>query len=98
MKNEEHDIEIIERLKLIEEWILRKIEESIGEYIDNHEFLQMMKITARTSQRWRDIGLIGYSLIEGKVYYKRVEIVSLLVKTYKKKRVNTNWYAENAHE
>lgn len=58
MKNEEHDIEIIERLKLIEEWILRKIEESIGEYIDNHEFLQMMKITARTSQRWMDIGLI----------------------------------------
>ena len=88
MKNEEHDSEIIKRLKLIEELILRKIEESIGEYLDNQEFLQMMKITARTAQRWRDIGLIGYSLIEGKVYYKRAEIVSLLVKTYKKKRVN----------
>jgi hypothetical protein len=89
MKNEERIIEILKRLEFIEELILKKLRGSIGEFIDNQEFLQMMKITSRTAQRWRDIGLIGYSLIEGKVYYNRIEIVDLMMKKYKKKRVNT---------
>jgi len=89
MKNEERIIEILKRLEFIEELILKKLRGSIGEFIDNQEFLQMMKITSRTAQRWRDIGLIGYSLIEGKVYYNRIEIVDLMMKKYKNKRVNT---------
>ena len=90
MKNEKREIEILKRLELIEELILKKVKGSIGEFLDNQEFIQMMKITSRTAQRWRDIGVIGYSLIQGKVYYKRTEIVDLLMKKYKKKRFITN--------
>ena len=78
---------IVERIEKILNG-LKKTENE--EFIDNQEFLQLMKITTRTAQKWRDTGIVGYSLVGGKVYYKKEEITTLLKKSYKKKRITTH--------
>lgn len=82
--------EILSRIKKIEEILSRLIKSEKEEFIDNQDFLQLMKITARTAQKWRDTGVIGYSLICGKVYYKKEEITLLLRNSYKKKHIKTH--------
>lgn len=50
--------------------------------IDNQEFLMMMKVSKRTAQAWRDRGLISYSIVGGKIYYKKADINEMLKKHY----------------
>jgi hypothetical protein len=47
-------------------------------YMDNHEFIMLMKISKRTAQTWRESGLVPYSQIGNKVYYKVADIERLL--------------------
>lgn len=53
-------------------------------YIDNHEFLLMMKISKRTAQTWRDEGKISFSQVGHKIYYKIADVEDLLQKHYVK--------------
>ena len=48
------------------------------EFIDNTEFMQLMKISARTAQRWRSKGMIAYFLV-GRVIYYRLGDVKLMI-------------------
>ena len=65
---------------------LGKIEESVRirqklpeqTFFDNQEFIQIMNISKRTAQGWRDNGLIGYSQIGSKIYYRMADILELL--------------------
>jgi hypothetical protein len=52
--------------------------------IDNFRFLQLMNISAKTAQTWRDRGIIGYSQIGSKIYY-RVSDIKLLMDQFHKK-------------
>lgn len=45
--------------------------------IDNADFIQIMKISKKTAQNWRDSNAIKYSLIGGKVYYRISDIIEL---------------------
>ena len=47
-------------------------------FLDNQEFIQMMKISKRTAQTWRDEGKISFSQIGSKVYYKLGDVESLI--------------------
>ncbi|MBZ9729943.1 DNA-binding protein [Salegentibacter sp. JZCK2] len=38
--------------------------------LDNADFIQLFKITARTAQHWREDGVIEFLQIKGKIYYK----------------------------
>lgn len=49
--------------------------------IDNFRFLELMKISSKTAQYWRDRGIIGYSMIGNKIYY-RVSDIKELLETY----------------
>jgi hypothetical protein len=53
-------------------------------FLDNQEFLMMMKISKRTAQTWRDEGKISFSQVGGKIYYKFSDVEELLQKHYNK--------------
>jgi hypothetical protein len=53
-------------------------------FVDNQEFLLMMKISKRTAQTWRDEGKISFSQVGNKIYYKLSDVEELLQKHYVK--------------
>jgi hypothetical protein len=50
--------------------------------LDNAEFLLFMKISRNTAQRWRDKGLIKFSKVGNKYYYKVSDIKEMFEKHY----------------
>ena len=77
------------------EEIIRKFDElshkiqsataSPGEsFVDNQQFLQLMKVSKRTAQTWRDEGKISFSQVGAKIYYKLSDIETLLKQHYNK--------------
>ncbi|MFZ2284324.1 MAG: helix-turn-helix domain-containing protein [Lutibacter sp.] len=55
-------------------------------FFDNQEFLQLMNISKRTSQMWRDTGFIGFSQLGNKIYYRLEDILILLDENYNPKK------------
>lgn len=53
------------------------------EIINNEEFLKIFGITSNTALNWRDQGLISYSQIKGKIYYKVDDVKGLIDEYYK---------------
>jgi hypothetical protein len=53
-------------------------------FLDNQEFIQLMHISKRTAQTWRDEGKISFSQIGSKIYYKMKDVDVLLDKNYNK--------------
>jgi hypothetical protein len=51
-------------------------------YLDNQEFLFLMKISKRTAQTWRDEGKISFSQVGNKIYYKLSDVEELMQKHY----------------
>lgn len=60
----------------------RKIPED--PFFSNDEFMELMAISIRTAQLWRDQGLISFSQINGKIYYRMSDIQKLLNDNYHK--------------
>jgi DNA-binding transcriptional regulator YiaG len=50
------------------------------EFLDNQEFIQLMNISKRTAQYWRDQGIIPYSQIGAKIYYNLDDVKAILLK------------------
>ena len=53
-------------------------------FVDNQEFLQLMNISKRTAQTWRDEGIVSFSQIGSKIYYRMSDVEKLLEKNYRK--------------
>ena len=53
-------------------------------FLDNQEFIQLMNISKRTAQTWRDEGVISFSQIGSKIYYQMKDVSILLDKNYNK--------------
>ena len=53
------------------------------EIINNEEFLKIFGITSNTALNWRNQGLISYSQIKGKIYYKVDDVNGLIDEYYK---------------
>ena len=69
----------------IDEIKLRMVAESkkpAEQYVDNQEFLILMKISKRTAQMWRDENKISFSQIGNKIYYKVSDVEDLLNNHY----------------
>jgi hypothetical protein len=74
--------EIINKLEKLEQGAAtQKTEVSIG-WLSNDQFCEALQISKRTAQNYRDNGLIDYTLISGKVYYKKSDIDAMLEKNY----------------
>lgn len=75
--------DILQRLDDIKQ-LLKKVQYNNDVFLDNQEFLQVMNISKRTAQIWRDSGVIGYSQIGSKIYYRFSDIQELLNKNHNK--------------
>jgi len=71
----------IEEIKKV---ILKDSKKPTEVYLDNQEFLLLMKISKRTAQTWRDEGKISFSQVGNKIYYKMTDVEELLEKHYNK--------------
>ena len=47
-------------------------------FIDNPKFMEVMGISQKTAQAWRDKGTISYSKVGNKIYYRISDIKELL--------------------
>lgn len=47
-------------------------------FLDNQQFLQLMKVSKRTAQSWRDEGIISFSQVGSKIYYQISDVHKLL--------------------
>lgn len=70
---------------------LKKVQYNNNVFLDNQEFLQVMNVSKRTAQIWRDSGVVAYSQVGAKIYYRFSDIEDLLNKNHiKAKEKNTN--------
>ncbi|UOK41590.1 MULTISPECIES: helix-turn-helix domain-containing protein [Flavobacterium] len=51
-------------------------------FISNEEFQKLMGISSGTAKNWREQGLILYSQIRGKIYYKMRDVAKLIDTNY----------------
>jgi hypothetical protein len=51
--------------------------------IDNDEFQRLFKISPGTAANWREKGLIAYSQINNKIFYKIADINKMLDDNYR---------------
>jgi len=52
-------------------------------FFDNQEFMQLMNISKRTAQEWRNKKIILFSQVGNKIYYRLSDIQKLLNDNYK---------------
>jgi hypothetical protein len=53
-----------------------------SDWIDAQDVMQKLHISLRTLQTWRTNGILPYSRIRGKLYYRKSDILSLLNENY----------------
>ncbi|KAA9331139.1 helix-turn-helix domain-containing protein [Adhaeribacter soli] len=51
-------------------------------WLDNEQALKELKVSKRTLQNWRDSGIIAFSQIGHKIYYRQSDIDVMLLKHY----------------
>mgnify|MGYP003833550829 CR=1 FL=1 len=71
---------IQKKLDLIEAKLIFNKQFPNDQFLDNPKFMELMGISGKTAQSWRDKGIIGYSQIGSKIYYRLSDIRELLEK------------------
>jgi hypothetical protein len=75
--------ELVNRLDVLNKKLEEKQKSPNDSFLDNQEFLQLMNISKRTAQSWRDEGKVSFSQIGSKIYYRMSDVQKLLDKNYK---------------
>ena len=75
---------IVGMLDAINNRLTAKEKEPKEIWLDNQEMMQMLKISKRTSQHYRDSGMISFSQVGNKIYYKLSDVEELLKRHYNK--------------
>lgn len=75
--------ELVEKINTIANFVVSHESDKQGEdpdqmWVDNYEVRTFLNISERTLQRLRSEGMIPYSIISGKSYYKIAEIKRML--------------------
>lgn len=52
--------------------------QSIDDWLDNQELCLLLNVSLRTLQTYRDRGVLAYSIIGHKCYYKRSDVFKLM--------------------
>ncbi|TYP98312.1 helix-turn-helix protein [Tenacibaculum adriaticum] len=76
--------ELVNRLDDLNKQLEEKQKKPQDTFLDNQEFLQLMNISKRTAQTWRDEGVISFSQIGSKIYYRMSDVQKLLDNNYRK--------------
>ena len=69
---------IVDSLAEIKSLLLEKQKAPEDTILDNKDFIKLMGISARTAQQWRDDGLIQFSQIGNKIFYRMSDVLMLL--------------------
>lgn len=69
--------ELLSKLKYLEVQLSKK-KRVEDEFLDNEEFIRFMNISKRTAQTWRDSGIMSFSQVGSKIYYRMTDIQKLL--------------------
>jgi len=75
---------LVEKLKKLTDVLAEKQKDPEDQFLDNQEFMQLMNISKRTAQSWRDEGTISFSQIGSKIYYRMSDVRRLLDTNYRK--------------
>ena len=76
--------DLMSKLDTIQSQLNSKNDPKKETFLDNQEFLLLMKISKRTAQTWRDEGKISFSQFGSKIYYKLSDVEKLLQEHYNK--------------
>lgn len=76
--------ELTSRLDALQNQLNSQQPASKKSFMDNEEFLELMGISKRTAQSWRDEGKISFSQVGNKIYYKMSDVDKLLAEHYNK--------------
>lgn len=79
--------DLVKRLDEITKKLAAKETGMKERWIDNTEFMNLLKISRRTAQSYRDNNMIAFSIIGNKIFYKISEVESLLERHYRKRLV-----------
>ena len=58
--------------------VSRGTDKRLGDWLDNQDVCQMLNISPRTLQTFRDNGTLAYSQINRKIYYKLKDVKGIL--------------------
>ena len=75
---------LMAKLETIQSQLNVKSDAKKETFLDNQEFLLLMKISKHTAQTWRDEGKISSSQVGNKIYYKLSDVEKLLTEHYNK--------------
>lgn len=76
--------ELLNQVADIKATLVEKQKDPADVFLDNAEFMKLMNISVRTCQTWRDEGIISFSQIGSKIYYRMSDVQKLLDSNYKK--------------
>lgn len=85
-RNEDPLVLILDKINSLEETIHTQIGSCHKEWLDSQEVIEYLNISKRSLQQYRDDGVLPFSRIEGKLFYKRADILKILSKNYKAMR------------
>ncbi len=69
---------IVDSLADIKNLLMEKSKAPADTILDNKDFIKLMGISDRTALQWRNDGLIQFSQIGNKIYYRMSEIQRFL--------------------
>ena len=72
--------------QLTREFRIRQIKDPCLILLDNADFIQLFKISAKTAQTWREEGLIEYAQVKEKIYYSLKDIQAFINRHRKNKK------------
>jgi len=75
---------LLAELKAINKRLDAKEKQPKEIWLDNQELMQLLKISKRTAQHYRDSGLISFSQVGNKIYYKLSDVEELMKTHYNK--------------
>lgn len=76
--------DITSKIDAINQRLTAKEKKPSETWLDNQELMQLLKISKRTAQHYRDSGLISFSQVGNKIYYKLSDVEDLLKNHYNK--------------
>ncbi len=76
--------ELTSRLDSLQNQLTTQTNTSKKSFMDNEEFIQLMGVSKRTAQGWRDEGKISFSQVGKKIFYKLSDVDKLLAENYNK--------------
>jgi len=78
----------------------RKNEKNLQKWLDNQDVCQILNISKRTLQNYRDNGTLAYTQIGHKIYYKPEDIQQIIPLVYQKEteKKERRTYDENSNQ